>query len=61
MQLARIGTILMVPGILPLQFLLYSFLNLKKLSITIIHPRVNVETGCFLLLLLFRLLLWLTP
>jgi hypothetical protein len=49
--LLNLGNVLIILGLAPLAFLIYTLLNLKKLDITISHPRVLVELSMFLVLL----------
>jgi hypothetical protein len=52
-----LGTILMMLSLIPLGFLVYSLLNLDRLGITLIHPRVLVELFIFLVLSLVGIVL----
>jgi hypothetical protein len=47
-------------SLVPLAFLIYSLINLRKLKIRLTHPRVLVELGIFLILLLVSLSLLLS-
>jgi hypothetical protein len=42
---------LLLLSFIPLGFLVYTLLNLERLSIGLSHPRVNVESLIFLVLL----------
>ena len=46
-----IGRALLVLSLVPLGFLVYTLLNLERLSITLAHPQVIVELLIFLALL----------
>ncbi len=52
-----LGGALLALSLIPLAFLVYTLLNLEKLSIPLDRPRVIVEAAIFLLLLLVGLYL----
>ncbi len=45
----HIAYILIGGGLIALAFLIYTLLNLKKLNISLTHPRVIVELFCFVI------------
>lgn len=52
-----LGVALLALSLIPLAYLVYTLLNLEKLSMPLNHPRVIVEAVIFLLLLLVGLYL----
>ncbi|WXG46870.1 MAG: hypothetical protein WED05_09470 [Candidatus Atabeyarchaeum deiterrae] len=52
-----LGNILLLIALLPLAFLVYTLSNLRKLNISVTHPRVIVEFTLFIVLLIAGIIL----